>query len=175
MNRLITLITFVALITFIACDDDRTPHSPAPSEEAAPQPEEGSDAIRDACYHFEIEGHLEDSATCLSHSTDKGDDGGLTVKLAGTDTTIVLEMPRKLGIEQYSIAANVSHHVASATVLPDGADPPTYAAREGTLTMMRVDDDAISALFDFEATSDTDEGGTLSVRGHLRDLELFQY
>lgn len=172
MNRLIILTTLIALTAAVACDDTDTPQDrpdPTNADDSA-QPTAGD--IRGACYHFEVDGPVKDSATCLSHTIDKRDDGGLTIELAGKETNLTLELPRDLTIEQYPVATESSDTEAGATIEVLSDDELTSVAKEGTLTVMRIDD-SISALFDFEATSGSDDPSKhLSTRGHLRQLDL---
>lgn len=171
MKRLIILTVLIAHLAAVACDDTDPPQDRPDPTTADDSAQPTADDIREACYHFEVNGSVEDSATCLSHSTEEGDDGELTIELIGQHTTVALNMPRNVTTEQYPISATADQKAATATVTPDGDLPPTYTASKGTLTVMHVDDEAISALFDFEAASDTDDTDAISVRGHLRDLE----
>ena len=170
MNYRLFSICIVIAFVLYGCDDTNEVTSTSvetPPAESTSQ----DDEIRDACYHYEIEGALRDTSTCRSHKIDADDRGALTIDLQGEDTTVILEMPVDLEVDQYGFDNIRDDDLARAKVVEHASDAAYIVSQSGTLTIMRYDDEAISALFDFEATFDSaDSPQPVQVRGHLRDL-----
>lgn len=143
------------------------------------EPEE-TDPRVGACYHFEISGPLEYSATCRDYNVSQREEGGLTITLVAPPIALFLDLPDSLSLGQYKlgtrqqaretpgmIGAEVRYHPL------EDQEGDYSEAIEGTLTLMRFDETGVSALYRFSATP---RGATaeeaIQVSGHLRDLSL---
>lgn len=188
MKYIAATIVLVVLVATTACDESDTPgdHSPDTADEPRQRADELSSVPRDhasvesrdddrrqACYHFELAGPVDHSSTCHSHSVETKDDR-LSIELIGQDAAVMLDIPADVDTGQYPFGARGDESTPGAVVeLTADSDEQRHVATDGTLTIMRIDDEAVSALFDFQAKPNPEDAPNgLSVRGHLRDLSL---
>ncbi len=134
---------------------------------------EVDEALLSACYHFQMEGAFEYEATCEGYRVTPSSERFLRVMLMHPPVALALEIPKDAPAAQYEIGSpGVEGEAVGAYVLVTPLEGPEQRFDEevqGTLTVMRLDDGGISALFDFVASSPDGER-PVSVRGHLRDL-----
>ena len=169
-NTLLPFLSLFLLATlFTAC-------------EAAPADIEADhdDPITSACYHFELSGQLEYSATCRDYHLTPNPDGGLIITLLAPPLALFLEIPETLALGQYPLqsrqAAAENDSIIGTEILYNPLDGPEEhfnSQLEGTITIIRFDESGISALFRFQAEprSASTPGG-IAVQGHLRDLAI---
>lgn len=133
-----------------------------------------------ACYHFETSGAIEESGTCEEYTVRPNETGGWTITLVAPPVALVVEMPTSLAPGQYGVRSmeeaaekpeliGVEVHYQPL----DGQEESFGKDVTGTMTVMQLDEERVSALFDFGAlprSAATPEG--IEVRGHLRELSL---
>ncbi len=176
----LSILAVALLLAFVACDS-----APAPADETdAPagdteadsqdQPSTAEGALRDACYHIDVTGDLEGSVTCADQRRREAGDH-LVLQIGDHQITLRLSFPDDLKPEQYPFGPQRDDHTVAAelSIVDDDDQRHRFTPDEdsGSITVMRIDDEAISALFDFEAQLD-DPALAITVRGHLRDLEF---
>jgi hypothetical protein len=156
-------LVLAAMIATSGCD----------RESATPEFDE---AVLSACYHFDVTGAFEYSATCQDYRVTPSSEMFLRVVLMHPPVAMALEIPRDAAVGQYGIGSPgaddrtvVGGHLL-LTPLEGPEDRFDHDVR-GTLTLMHLDGESITALFDFEATSAT-SNTPIAVRGHLRDLPV---
>lgn len=163
------LLLLAAPLFFFACE--------APPREPE---EEEDDPIASACYHFELSGHLDQSATCRDYNISPNPRGGLTITLLQPPVALFLEIPETLALGQYEILSRQKALEAGTAIGAevlynplDGQEEHFNVDVSGKITIIRFDETGISALFRFQAdprSPAAPEG--IQVQGHLRDLPL---
>ncbi len=160
----------------IACDSAPTAADDvSPDEESAELSagdESSGPAVRDACYHIEVSGDRETSVTCADYRRREAGDH-LVIQIGDHATTLRISFPDDLQPDEYDLSDHRDEVTAEAelSLVDDDGERHRFRPREGSLSVMHVDDESISALFDFTAQLD-EPALTIDVRGHLRDLEL---
>ncbi len=171
------VLPLLSIFLFVGACDDSQP-SQADSEVEA-----NAESLEQACYHFEVTGDLEYSVTCRDYNISESslDDGtkSTRITLMQPPVALILEIPEDIEVGQYPLVA-VGDPAEPEAVHPsllynplDGQEAHYDSYIDGTITIMRLDDEAISALFNFtaRAKSDASDRG-IALRGHLRDLQL---
>lgn len=166
---LANLLAMAAMTVMIACDDD----GQSRSDQASNQEHD----LTSACYHFQIEGQLEYSATCQDYHVSPADDGGTRVTLMHPPLALTLDFAEDVELGQFQLtSANEPHGQVAVSVLYNPLDEPENVFDtdiDGSITILRFDEAGITALFEFQAQPSTAAASQgVQVRGHLRDLSL---